>query len=56
MWVLPLLQIDPQHMGVGMYQHDISQKKLQSALEEIVTECVRYARIYKIIHNLIHCQ
>ncbi len=35
-----LVKIEPQHIGVGMYQHDLSEKKLQGSLDSVVESCV----------------
>ncbi len=35
-----LVKIEPQHIGVGMYQHDLSEKKLQNSLDTVVESCV----------------
>ena len=35
-----LVKIDPKHIGVGQYQHDMNQKKLDSALSGVVEDCV----------------
>ena len=35
-----LVKIDPKAIGVGMYQHDVNQKVLASALGQTVTSCV----------------
>ncbi|NLP31118.1 MAG: RNA-binding transcriptional accessory protein [Clostridiales bacterium] len=35
-----LVKIHPRHIGVGQYQHDINQKVLESALTNIVEDCV----------------
>lgn len=35
-----LVKIDPKSIGVGQYQHDVDQKKLQQALDDVVTRCV----------------
>lgn len=35
-----LVKIDPKSIGVGQYQHDMSQKKLSGALEGVVEDCV----------------
>lgn len=35
-----LVKIDPKHIGVGQYQHDMNQKKLDSALTNVVEDCV----------------
>ena len=33
-------KIDPQHLSVGMYQHDLKGKELEKNLAKIVSECV----------------
>lgn len=35
-----LVKIDPKSIGVGQYQHDVDQNKLQSSLDDTVTSCV----------------
>ena len=35
-----LVKIDPKSIGVGQYQHDVSQKKLAESLDFTVTKCV----------------
>jgi len=35
-----LVKIDPKSIGVGMYQHDVDQKKLGAALDEVVESVV----------------
>src|SRR6056297_86203 len=35
-----LVKIDPKSIGIGMYQHDVNQKSLENALEQIVVSCV----------------
>lgn len=35
-----LVKIDPKHVGVGQYQHDVNQKELSGALEAVVEDCV----------------
>ncbi len=35
-----LVKIDPKSIGVGQYQHDVDQSKLQSALDDTVVSCV----------------
>lgn len=35
-----LVKIDPKSIGVGQYQHDVDQKKLQSSLDDTVISCV----------------
>jgi protein Tex len=35
-----LVKIDPKSIGVGQYQHDVSQKKLSESLDFTVSKCV----------------
>lgn len=35
-----LVKIDPKSIGVGQYQHDVDQGRLQSSLDEVVISCV----------------
>ncbi len=35
-----LVKIDPKSIGVGQYQHDVDQQKLQNSLDEVVVSCV----------------
>ncbi len=35
-----LVKIDPKSIGVGLYQHDINQKKLSESLGHVVESCV----------------
>lgn len=35
-----LVKIDPKSIGVGQYQHDVDQIKLQTALDDTVISCV----------------
>lgn len=35
-----LVKIDPKHIGVGQYQHDLNQKKLSEALKGVVEDSV----------------
>ena len=36
------VKIGPKHLGVGMYQHDITEAKLKKALNEVLIECVSF--------------
>ena len=38
--VAELVKIDPKSIGVGQYQHDVDQKKLQASLDDTVISCV----------------
>jgi len=40
-----LVKIDPKAVGVGLYQHDVDQKDLASALERVVVSCVNFAGV-----------
>lgn len=35
-----LVKLDPKSIGVGQYQHDVDQPKLQSSLDDTVMSCV----------------
>lgn len=35
-----LVKIEPKHIGVGQYQHDLNQNKLDEALTGVVEDCV----------------
>jgi len=35
-----LVKIDPKSIGVGQYQHDVNQTKLQKSLDDVVVSCV----------------
>jgi uncharacterized protein len=40
-----LVKIDPEHIGVGMYQHDLNQGNLESTLEAVVESVVNYVGV-----------
>jgi len=40
-----LVKIDPQHIGVGMYQHDIAAKRLEESLSRVIESCVNYVGV-----------
>ncbi|ELT88700.1 hypothetical protein CAPTEDRAFT_175688 [Capitella teleta] len=40
-----LVKIDPKHIGVGMYQHDIAENQLRTALDDVVEECVNFVGV-----------
>ena len=40
-----LVKIEPQHIGVGMYQHDVSKKELKESLDQVVQSCVNYVGV-----------
>ena len=35
-----LVKIDPQHVGVGLYQHDMRPKYMKESLEAVIESCV----------------
>lgn len=35
-----LVKIDPKSLGVGQYQHDVTQKNLEASLKGVVEDCV----------------
>ncbi len=40
-----LVKIDPKALGVGLYQHDVDQKRLGGQLEAVVESCVNYVGV-----------
>ncbi len=40
-----LVKIDPKSIGVGQYQHDVSQVKLKKSLGAVVEDCVNYVGV-----------
>lgn len=40
-----LVKIDPKSIGVGQYQHDVSQSHLKKALDAVVESCVNYVGV-----------
>ncbi len=40
-----LVKIDPKAIGVGQYQHDMNQKKLEEALQGVVEDCVNHVGV-----------
>ena len=40
-----LVKIEPKSIGVGLYQHDVNQKQLSTALEGVVESCVNYVGV-----------
>ena len=39
------MKIEPQHIGVGMYQHDLNIKQLKETLDQVVESCVNYVGV-----------
>jgi uncharacterized protein len=40
-----LVKIDPRSIGVGLYQHDVNQKKLSETLDEVVSSVVNHVGV-----------
>ncbi len=40
-----LVKIDPKSIGVGQYQHDVNQKRLQESLNTTVESCVNHVGV-----------
>ena len=40
-----LVKIDPKSIGVGQYQHDVSQVELQKSLKNVVESCVNFVGV-----------
>ncbi|MDR1112635.1 MAG: RNA-binding transcriptional accessory protein [Bacteroidales bacterium] len=40
-----LVKIDPKSIGVGQYQHDVNQNRLQKSLLNVVESCVNYVGV-----------
>lgn len=40
-----LVKIDPKSIGIGQYQHDVNQTKLQKKLGEVVESCVNFVGV-----------
>ncbi|OCL25732.1 RNA-binding transcriptional accessory protein [Orenia metallireducens] len=40
-----LVKIAPKHLGVGMYQHDVTESKLEESLKDVVESVVNYVGV-----------
>ena len=40
-----LVKIDPRSIGVGLYQHDVDQKRMVEALDAVVESVVNYVGV-----------
>jgi uncharacterized protein len=40
-----LVKIDPKHIGVGQYQHDVNQKQLEKALDHVIEDTVNHVGV-----------
>ncbi|MCS6866364.1 MAG: Tex family protein [Gemmataceae bacterium] len=41
-----LVKIDPQHIGVGLYQHDVKPKQLKESLEAVIESSVNQVGVH----------
>ena len=39
------MKIDPQHIGVGLYQHDMRTRNLKESLGGVVESCVNFVGV-----------
>jgi protein Tex len=40
-----LVKIEPQNIGVGLYQHDVSPKQLKESLDAVISSCVNFVGV-----------
>lgn len=40
-----LVKVEPKHLGVGMYQHDLPERQLTIALNEVISEAVSFVGV-----------
>ena len=40
-----LVKIDPQNIGVGLYQHDVGARPLKESLESVIESCVNHVGV-----------
>ena len=40
-----LVKIEPQNIGVGLYQHDVNAKQLKESLEAVISSCVNFVGV-----------
>jgi uncharacterized protein len=40
-----LVKIEPQNIGVGLYQHDVSPKQLKDSLDAVISSCVNFVGV-----------
>lgn len=48
-----LVKVEPKHLGVGMYQHDVPEKQLDITLNSVVTEAVSFVGVD--VNTASHC-
>lgn len=39
------VKVEPRHLGIGMYQHDVTESRLKEALQATVVECVSFVGV-----------
>ena len=39
------MKIEPQNIGVGLYQHDVNPKQLKETLESVIASCVNFVGV-----------
>jgi len=40
-----MVKIEPQNIGVGLYQHDVNPKQLKETLEAVISSCVNFVGV-----------
>jgi protein Tex len=40
-----MVKIEPQNIGVGLYQHDVNPKQLKETLESVISSCVNFVGV-----------
>ncbi len=40
-----LVKIEPQNIGVGLYQHDVNPKQLKESLDGVIASCVNFVGV-----------
>ncbi|CAH8532597.1 unnamed protein product [Schistosoma turkestanicum] len=40
-----LVKLEPKHLGVGMYQHDIPERQLVSTVHNVMEECISFVGV-----------
>jgi uncharacterized protein len=40
-----LVKIEPQNIGVGLYQHDVNPKQLRETLDSVISSCVNFVGV-----------
>ncbi|CAL8075704.1 unnamed protein product [Calicophoron daubneyi] len=40
-----LVKVEPKHLGVGMYQHDLPERRLVAAVNDVMEECISFVGV-----------